>query len=251
MKKKINQTLLNEELKKFRLLSEYSFYTEEPKEDDNLIFGAELAEVDDEPNSTDTTQPDGSELSADPNLPPDTNNPPANGAPSVDPNMPPADNIPPADNMPVAEPEMPPVDDMSDDVEVDVTQLVQGSEDAKKSADIASLKTSKLLKKFSELERRISAIDLISNKIENLEKEIIKRTPTPTEKLEMRSLDSYPYNIKLTDFFGEKDTYDAVNNSNEPKEYVLKKDDIDTDYIDSSIKNSFNIPDDFEEEEID
>jgi len=39
MAKKINQQLLNEELKKFKLITEYTFYTEEPKTEDNLILG--------------------------------------------------------------------------------------------------------------------------------------------------------------------------------------------------------------------
>ena len=39
----------------------------------------------------------------------------------------------------------------------------------------------------------------ISAKIDSLENELEKRAPTPTEKIEMRSLDSYPYNIKLSD----------------------------------------------------
>jgi hypothetical protein len=36
-------------------------------------------------------------------------------------------------------------------------------------------------------------MDKITNKIENLEQEIIKRNPTEVEKLEMRSLNSFPY----------------------------------------------------------
>ena len=39
MAKKINQQLLNEELKKFKRITEYTFYTEEPKTEDNLILG--------------------------------------------------------------------------------------------------------------------------------------------------------------------------------------------------------------------
>ena len=38
MRKKINKELLNEEIKKFKLISEYSFY-EDKEEDENLILG--------------------------------------------------------------------------------------------------------------------------------------------------------------------------------------------------------------------
>jgi hypothetical protein len=40
-------------------------------------------------------------------------------------------------------------------------------------------------------------MDKITNKIENLEQEIIKRNPTEVEKLEMRSLNSFPYSQKI------------------------------------------------------
>ena len=92
-------------------------------------------------------------------------------------------------------------------------------------------------------------MDSISNKIETLEKEIVKRNPTPVEKLEMRSMSSYPYNIKLTDYWKDVDGYDATGEE-EPKEYILTKDDVDSGFTDSSIKSSFNLPDEYEEEDI-
>ena len=41
-------------------------------------------------------------------------------------------------------------------------------------------------------------------------------------------------------------------NQKKPKEYVLKKDDVDYDYTDASIKKTFSAPDDeYDEDEID
>ena len=137
-----------------------------------------------------------------------------------------------------------------DDVEVDVTSLVKGSEEAKKSADMANKNTEMLLQKLTDLESRISVMDALSNKIEGLEQEIVKRNPTPVEKLEMRSLSSAPFNQKLTDYWADKEgQYDVMNK--QKKEYVLTKDDVDAGYSEANIKKSFSSQDSpYEEEDI-
>ena len=110
-----------------------------------------------------------------------------------------------------------------------------------------------LLQKFSELENKIANMTAISDKIEGLEKELIKRNPTPVERLEMRSLDSFPFSQKLTDYWSDKTgKYDVMGKDKQPNEYTLKKDDIDSDYSDANIKKSFSVPDsEYEEEDID
>ena len=60
---------------------------------------------------------------------------------------------------------------------------------------------------------------------------------TPVERLEMRSKDSYPYNIKLTDYWSDKEGYE-INGKEEEEEYVLKQSDID-DFNSDEIKDSF------------
>jgi len=255
MAKKINQSLLNEELKKFRLLSEYTFYHEEPKKDDNLILGSGLEEADEEPAAETPAPEDDSKTaaSADDSGDDASNLFSTDDSGSEDTGA----NDAEAGNMGADTTDMGADDadsgnmgaDSGEDVEVDVTQLVKGSEEAKTAANDASQKTSELLAKFSELEQRVSAMDSISNKIETLEKEIVKRNPTPVEKLEMRSMSSYPYNIKLTDYWKDVDGYDATGEE-EPKEYILTKDDVDSGFTDSSIKSSFNLPDEYEEEDI-
>ena len=141
-----------------------------------------------------------------------------------------------------------------DEVDVDVTQLVKSGEEVKKSADDANQKTSQLLSKFDELEQKLASMSVLSKKIDTLEKEIVKRNPTPVEKLELRSLDSAPFNVKLKDFWKDVDGYDTGEETKK-KEYVLTKDDVDSEYLDTSVKNSFSLPNDddtndYEEEEI-
>lgn len=258
MAKKFNQKLLNEELKKFRLLSEYSFFMEEPKKDDDLILGSNLGEAEDEETTQEPAQePTDDSKTAANQASADTETPDAGteGEPIVttDDQATDATGDMGADTTDTGAGTEDTEDmgtDSGDEVEVDVTQLVKGAEEAKKSAELNTLKTSELLDKFSELERRVAAMDSISTKIDTLEKEIVKRNPTPVEKLEMRSLSSFPYNIKLTDYWKDVDGYDATGQSQEPEEYVLTQDDVDSGYTDASIKDTFNIPDDYEEEDI-
>ena len=260
-KVKLNPELLKEELKKFRLLSEYDFYQEDktaPEYDDtdDLLLGdVELDEAEDaEAAAADIAGDLGIEEPA-------ADTPEGDAAPEggdteqtgeigdEGPIEEPVDDT----EAPVEEPIEEPVEDTSDDVEVDVTSLVQGSEEAKMAAEKATQNTEMLLQKLSDLESRIASMDAVSAKIETLEKEIIKRNPTPVEKLEMRSLSSFPYSQKLTDYWADKEgAYDVMNK--EPEEYTLTKDEIDTTYSEPDIKKSFGVtPDDeneYEEEDI-
>ena len=253
MKKKFNPELLNEELKKFRLMSEYSFYTGENdlnKKEDDLLLG-NVAEEDDSENKDDLEAVEvddaadavASELGVDAETP--GNDDSDMSGDIGDTQLSDTDVEAPA-------PEPAPA---GDEVEVDVTALVKGSEEAKQSADAANQNTGQLLQKFSELESRVAAMDKINAKIDDLEKEIVKRSPTPVEKLEMRSLNSFPYSLKLTDYWAEKEgAYDVTGQGEAKKEYVLTKDDVDYGYSDSSIKQSFNVKpgetNDYEEENI-
>jgi hypothetical protein len=256
MKKKFNPELLKEELNKFRLLSEYDFYTEKKEEptymdDKELVLGDKaISEVDEEPADNQA----GGDMSGGDMAGGDM----AGGEEET------TSDIPEPDAMdteapieePIEEPmgsDAPIEEPAGDEVEVDVTSLVKGSEEAKQSADKATQNTEMLLQKLTDLESRLANMTAITNKIENLEQEIIKRNPTPVEKLEMRSLSSYPFNQKITDYWADKEgAYDVMNTGNkEPKEYVLKKDDVDASYSDASIQKSFTTDmDDYDEEDI-
>jgi len=247
MRKKVNLNpeLLKEELKKFKMISEYDFiyydYQEERTSEDNidkLILGDEIGLDEVEGEDTEAAAADiADELGIE--------------DPSSD--SPKGDDIDEPVEEPVEEPIEEPIEDTSDDVEVDVTSLVQGSEEAKMAAQQATQNTEMLLQKLSDLETRIASMDAVSSKIEDLEKEIVKRNPTPVEKLEMRSLSSYPYSQKLTDYWADKEgAYDVMDNKKD--EYTLTQDDIDTTYSEPDIRKSFSVTpedeNDYEEEDI-
>ena len=240
-KNKFNPELLKEELNRFKLLENYNFYTGKqevpeyhvPNPDDNIILGdlEELDEADEEPTNDELGNL-ASDLGVD--APKDEETPEE-----------PADEEPAIEEPAIEEP-------AGDEVEVDVTSLVKGSEEAKVAADKASQNSEMLLQKLTDLEARIASMDAVTNKIAELEKEIIKRNPTPVEKLEMRSLSSYPYSQKLTDYWADKEgAYDVMDKEKEKKEYVLTQKDVDTSYSEPDIKQSFSVKDDeYTEEDI-
>ena len=92
-----------------------------------------------------------------------------------------------------------------------------------------------------------SALDSNNSEIERLKGEFEKRNPTQTEKLNLRSLDSYPFNVKPTDYWAEKERqggYSAYADNSEPtsKEYTITNSDVDD--IDNDVANTFFTIDD-------
>jgi TolA-binding protein len=225
MKKK-QRSLLSEELKRYKMISEYSFYKGDEEDNydiDNLILG----EDDENPEETDEFTPMGDE-----------------GNYSDEDGM---DQEPQPMQQEPAQP-APQMQPQGDEVELDVTQLVNGTDEVKMTADLSLKKMEEILSQFKELESKLDSMSAMSAKIDNLENEIVTRNPKPVEKLEMRSLNSYPYSIKLSDYWNQKHPgYDPLGSKEEAdKEYVLKQSDIDNEYNDSDIKKSFK---DYEEEE--
>ena len=112
-----------------------------------------------------------------------------------------------------------------------------------KAQDKLNIKQNHIGRDLSKVDDRISSlIDSIKNllvkvdsnnsEIEALKAEFEKRNPTQTEKLNLRSLDSYPFNVKPTDYWAEKAKqggYEAYSDNAEPttKEYVITNDDVD------------------------
>lgn len=256
-KTKFNPELLKEELNRFKSINEYSFGMRERNfNDDELILGNSfLDEADEEVDGADAiandlgvTPPDagadaGAEPMADPMAEPNPANAEEPAAPEAGMEAPIAPEAPAAP-APIEEP-------AGDEVELDVTDLVDSADEAKSSADKASKNTQLLMKKLEDLESRIASMDAVSGKIEALEKEIVKRNPTNVEKLEMQSLHSGPYTQKLSDYWADKQgAYDVMGND-KPKEYVLDKDTVDSDYSETDIKQSFAVkPEEYEEEDI-
>jgi hypothetical protein len=73
-------------------------------------------------------------------------------------------------------------------------------------------------------------IDQLGNQIQNI------KEPTPVEKLEMRSLDSYPFNQKPQEFFANKQSEMRASGKNE---YILTKSDVEN-YSQDEIEKTFN-----------
>jgi uncharacterized phage infection (PIP) family protein YhgE len=241
--KKLNiDKLITEESKRFMQISEYSFYGVNEAEDEESELDDELKDLE-------------SEL------------PPADDAenPEEEPMDDMGDEEEPMDDMGDEEGafgEEEPMDDMGgDEVEVDVTDLVNTSNELKASSEENSTKMAELIDNFNKLASQVNSmtqmgkkIDSLDNELKTISAEIEKRNPTPTEKIEMRSLDSFPYNIKLSDFWSDNaDKVTTVGSSKsdmgeeKPKEYVLTKADVD-DFSEPDIRDSFG---DFEEEDID
>lgn len=135
--------------------------------------------------------------------------------------------------------------------EIDVTAIVQGSDEAKEMAQQAvtvgqenSSYLKSLTDKLSNLESQLSKMDTIASKIGKLEQDI----KTPEEKLELRSLDSYPFNMKLSDYWEDKASKDdryrissgEEMEDGEQKEFVLNPEEIQNDFSEDDIKKSFN-----------
>jgi hypothetical protein len=120
--------------------------------------------------------------------------------------------------------------------ELDVTELVTTQ---KNISDKQDEYMEGVLSKLEDLTTKLGQMDSILQKIDNLEQKVEKyRQKSPEEKLQLRSLDSYPYNQKLTDFFMDKqDDFEKTGKN----EYILTSDEV-KNYSDKDIKNSFDEP---------
>ena len=151
-----------------------------------------------------------------------------------------------------SDPDVEVVDDTEGDVQTDVTDSEPTEESGTEELDITDLVTSQkdiqskqdefmntMFEKLSDLESKLGAMDSIFDKINSIENKIEKyRQKSPEEKLQLRSLDSYPYNQKLTDFFMDKSEELEKTGKNE---YVLTDDEVEN-YSEKDVKDSFDKP---------
>jgi hypothetical protein len=229
------KNLLSEELKRYKQLLEYTFYVseeDEPKDvNGNLLLDDMITEQDppeeDPFGGTESTPEEEGGMGTDTESTPEEV---GMGTDDGDDEINPFGDIEVEDEFATEEPLS-----GEDTVEVDVTDIVDKTEETKTSVDGMSTKMDDLLSKLSELESQVSGMDNVINKIDELEKEIERRNPTPVERLEMRSMDSFPYSIKLTDFWKDKEGY---NPSEVEEEYTLTQSDVDN-FNEKEIRNSF------------
>ena len=223
--------LIKEELKRHMQLLEYTFYMEEPKEkEDNLLLSTIDTLNEQEPPEGEETDPFADEGGAEGGAETDpfADEGGAEGGTETDPF---------ADEG-GAEIEDEVADEGGEEtIEVDVTDIVDKSEQTRSEIESMTSKMDELLGKLGDLEGKVGDMDKVIEKIDGLEKEIEERNPTPVERLEMRSMDSFPYSISLTDYWSDKEGYDV--GSQKEEEYVITQGDVDSYSVDE-IKDSFD-----------
>jgi len=190
-----------------------------------------------------------------PPAPEETPAPDAGLAPDV---AAPDTELPPADDAALAPegPETPAPDAGEEPIdsteEIDITDLVNMTKSIKKDIednrvdhgnvldkmDGVFTKLNDLESKLAEMDQVMSKIDLLGAKVEAM------REKSPEEKLEMRSLDSYPFNQNPQQFLAQKQGEMRQSGKNE---YVLTKDEVNN-YSPDNMRGSFN-PDQQEEDE--
>jgi hypothetical protein len=215
----MSQKKLQEELERFRSINKYA---------DKLIM------------EQDAPPPPGGDLGAPPPPPGDAPPPPGGdlGAPPPPPGG--AATPPPSGG-----------DTTADSEEIDITDLVNMTKSVKKDIEdnkqdhtAVLTKMEDVFTKLNDLEQKLSQMDRVMDRINSLDGKIDSiREKRPEEKLEMRSLDSYPFNQNPQQFFVKKQ--DEMRKSGK-NEYILTKDEIEN-YSNDTIRQSFN-PDQEEDE---
>jgi molecular chaperone GrpE (heat shock protein) len=165
--------------------------------------------------------------------------PDAGLAPPADPNVAPAPAAP-AGPQPVDVANDPDVEKVGEDEkseskteEMDITDLVKSQ---KKVEEKQEEYFNNLFQHLDNLETKLGEMDGIMTKLNDLEAKVEKyREKTPQERLELRTLDSGPFNQKLSQFFDDKEEDMEKSGKNE---YVLTQDEVE-DYSPNEIKKTF------------
>ena len=148
---------------------------------------------------------------------------------------------PPAETEPVDIANDPDVEKVGDEgseetgtEELEITDLVKSQQNIETKQEEYF---NNLFNQLSSLENKLSDMEGIFTKLNDIEAKIEKyREKTPQEKLELRSIDSGPFNQKLSDFFVDKEQDMEKSGKNE---YVLTTDEVE-DFTPSEIKTTFN-----------
>jgi hypothetical protein len=125
-------------------------------------------------------------------------------------------------------------DDKSGSEELDITDLVNSQKNIEsKQQEYFDM----MFKQIEGLQSKLNAMDDVFNKLNSMEEKIEQYRPkTAQEKLELRSLDSGPFNQKLSSFFDDKQEDMEKTGKNE---YVLTSDEVEN-IVPSDIKKSFD-----------
>ena len=107
---------------------------------------------------------------------------------------------------------------------------------------------------LTSLEKMEQMINNNNQEIAKFKQEFEKRNPTQTERLNLRSLDSYPFNVNPKDYWAEKgidpnSNYSGYGDNDKPTtdEYIITNNDVD-DFDEREIEQSFNIADELNQD---
>jgi len=118
--------------------------------------------------------------------------------------------------------------------ELDITELVTSQKDMQSKQEEYM---NSMMSKLNDLESKLAQMDSIFEKINSIEDKVEKYRPkSAEEKMELRSLDSYPYNQKLSDFFAEKEPQMQQQGK---EQYILTPDDVEN-YDKMNVRKSFD-----------
>jgi hypothetical protein len=128
--------------------------------------------------------------------------------------------------------------------EIDITDLVNMTKSVKKDIEDNKQNNTSVINKMDDvftklgdLEQKLAQMDAVMDRINRLDSKLDTiKEKTPQEKLEMRSLDSYPFNQNPQQFFVNKQDQMRASGKNE---YILTKDDVQN-YSNDTIRQSFN-----------
>jgi hypothetical protein len=133
-----------------------------------------------------------------------------------------------------SDPDVEKLDDKEkDNNELEITDLVKSQKNVEKKQEEYF---EQLFGQLTNLEDKLGEMDNIVNKLNDLEAKVEKyRTKSPEEKMELRSLDSGPFNQKLSTYFQDnEEKFDKQGRD----EYILTQDDVE-DYSPSDVRKSF------------
>lgn len=117
--------------------------------------------------------------------------------------------------------------------EIKVTDLVKGQKSVEQKQDEYF---ENLFNHLNDLETKLSSMDEIIGKLNSIETKIEKyRVKSPEEKLQLRTLDSGPFNQKLSQYFEDKE---GEFEESGKEQYILTPDEVEN-YSPNEIKRSF------------
>ena len=121
-----------------------------------------------------------------------------------------------------------------DKKELDVTELVNSQKNVEEKQEEYF---QQLFSHLENLESKLGEMDNIVNQLNSLEAKVEKyRQKSPEEKMELRTLDSGPFNQKLSQYFEDKeDDFEKLGRD----EYILTKDEVE-DFSPKEIQKTFN-----------